>query len=102
MRCRTIKALFIMASVLTGISVAVVGIIGFVGLIIPHLLRFFIGTDYRVLILSSFLGGAIFLILSDVLARTIIAPNQLPIGVITGIIGGVVFIIALSSDKQNK
>jgi len=96
----TIKILFVMASILTGISVATVGIIGFVGLIIPHLLRFFIGSDYRILLISSFLGGGIFLIVSDVISRVIIAPNELPIGVITGMIGGMVFIIALS--KGNK
>lgn len=96
----TIKILFVLASILTGISVATVGIIGFVGLIIPHLLRYFIGSDYRILLISSFLGGGIFLIVSDVISRTIIAPNELPIGVITGMIGGFVFIIALS--KGNK
>lgn len=99
---RTIKLLFLIASILTGISVATAGIIGFVGLIIPHLLRFFIGTDYRILIISSFLGGSIFLILSDVIARTIIAPNELPIGVITGLIGGCIFIIALSRSRKGS
>lgn len=96
----SIKLLFLIASILTGVSVATVGIIGFVGLLIPHLLRFFIGSDYRILIVSSFLGGAIFLILADLIARTIIAPNELPIGVITGLIGGVVFIIALSKSER--
>jgi iron complex transport system permease protein len=87
--------MFIIASVITGISVSVAGIIGFVGLIIPHLVRNIIGFDYRVLLISSFLGGGIFLILSDILARTIISPNELPIGVITGMFGGVIFIVAL-------
>jgi iron complex transport system permease protein len=98
----SIKVLFIIASVITGISVSVVGIIGFVGLIIPHLMRNIIGSDYRVLLLASFLGGGIFLILSDILARTVIAPNELPIGVITGMLGGVVFIIALSKKMKNN
>ncbi len=80
---------------MTGISVAVAGIIGFVGLIIPHIMRLFAGNDYRILLLSSFLGGAGFLVLSDTLARTIISPNELPVGVITGIIGGVAFMIIL-------
>ena len=95
-----IKSLFIVASIITGISVATVGVIGFVGLVVPHLLRFLIGNDYRILLISTFLGGGIFLILSDVIARKIIAPNELPIGVITGIIGGVVFIIAISKSKK--
>lgn len=95
----TIRVLFITASVLTGISVSVAGVIGFVGLIIPHLLRMVIGTDYRTLLLTSFLGGSIFIIASDIIARTIIAPNELPIGVITGMIGGLVFITVISKAK---
>lgn len=98
---RSIKVVFITASVITGISVSVSGVIGFVGLIIPHLVRSIIGTDYRVLLLASFLGGGVFLILSDVLARTIIAPNELPIGVITGMLGGVIFITALSKKLKS-
>jgi iron complex transport system permease protein len=99
----SVKVMFIIASVITGISVSVAGIIGFVGLIIPHLVRNIIGFDYRVLLISSFLGGGIFLIMSDILARTIISPNELPIGVITGMLGGVIFIIALSKNlKQNE
>ena len=97
---RSIKVMFIIASLITGISVSVAGVIGFVGLIIPHLVRNIIGSDYRVLLLASFLGGGIFLILSDILARTIISPNELPIGVITGMLGGVIFIIALSKKLK--
>ncbi len=96
----TIRALFILASVLTGISVSVAGVIGFVGLIIPHLLRLFIGSDHRLLLIASFLGGSIFILISDIIARTIIAPNELPIGVITGMIGGLVFIIVMSRSKM--
>ncbi|RLD70467.1 MAG: iron ABC transporter permease [Bacteroidetes bacterium] len=90
-----IRVLFIISSLLTGISVAVAGIIGFVGLIIPHLMRLFVGNDYRILLLSSFLGGGTFLILCDTLARVIITPNELPVGVITGIIGGAIFVVIL-------
>ncbi|MCK5730898.1 MAG: iron ABC transporter permease, partial [Draconibacterium sp.] len=89
----TVKLLFLVASLLTGIAVSVAGVIGFVGLVIPHLIRLIIGNDYRILIGSSFIGGAIFLILSDTIARTIISPNELPIGVITGFVGGLVFIV---------
>jgi iron complex transport system permease protein len=92
----SIRILFVIASLLTGMCVAVAGVIGFVGLIIPHLLRMLVGSDYRVLLLNAFLGGGAFLILSDLVARTIIAPNELPIGVITGIIGGTIFIVVLS------
>jgi len=97
----TIRVLFITASLLTGISVAVSGVIGFVGLVIPHILRIIIGADLRILIITSFLGGGIFLILCDLISRTIIAPNELPIGVITGMIGGLVFIFVLSKSKFN-
>jgi iron complex transport system permease protein len=97
-----VRVLFILASLLAGVSVSVAGVIGFVGLIIPHLLRLFLGTDYRILLVSSFLLGGSFLVLSDVMARTIIAPNELPIGVITGIIGGMVFILMMSRRKQRQ
>lgn len=95
-----IRVLFILASLLAGVSVSVAGVIGFVGLIIPHLLRLFLGTDYRILLISSFLLGGSFLVLSDVIARTIISPNELPIGVITGMIGGVVFIVMMRGKRE--
>lgn len=95
----TIKLLFLMASLLAGVCVAVAGVIGFVGLIIPHLMRLLLGSDYRILLISSFLSGSIFLVLSDVIARTIISPNELPIGVITGIVGGIVFLLMMSRSS---
>ena len=95
-----IKSLFLIASLLAGVCVSVAGVIGFVGLIIPHLLRLVFGSDYRILLVSSFLLGGSFIVLSDVVARTIIAPNELPIGVITGIIGGSVFIVMMNSRKR--
>ena len=97
----TVKLLFFVASLLTGIAVSVAGVIGFVGLVIPHLVRLVIGNDYRILIAGSFLGGSIFLILCDTIARTIISPNELPIGVITGFAGGLVFIVVLSRSKSH-
>lgn len=95
----TIKLLFILASLLTGVCVAVAGVIGFVGLIIPHLMRLWLGSDYRILLISSFFSGATFLVLSDIIARTIISPNELPIGVITGIVGGIVFLLMMSRSS---
>ncbi|MEA5127523.1 MAG: iron ABC transporter permease [Proteiniphilum sp.] len=97
-----IRILFIVTSLLTGACIAVAGIIGFVGLVIPHIVRLWVGTDYRILLISSFLSGSIFLILCDVMARTIISPNELPIGVITGIVGGVAFIVLLSNSRRKK
>lgn len=98
----TIRLLFILTSLLTGSCIAVAGIIGFVGLIIPHITRFFVGTDYRMLLVSSFLNGGIFLILCDILSRTVVAPNELPIGVITGILGGFTFIFIISRPKMKS
>jgi len=96
---KTKRSLFLLASVLTGVSVSVAGMIGFVGLVVPHFVRLFIGRDHRVLLLGSFLCGSSFLILCDTLARTIITPSELPVGVITGILGGSLFIYALG--KKN-
>ncbi len=97
-----IKILFVLASILAGVCVSVAGVIGFVGLIIPHLIRMFLGSDYRIMLISSFLLGASFLVFSDVVARTIISPNELPIGVITGIIGGTVFIFIMGQKGRRK
>ncbi len=96
---KTKQILFIIASILTGLSVSVAGIIMFVGLIVPHFLRLTVGTDHRILLISSFLAGSSFLILCDTIARTIISPLELPVGVITGILGGIVFIYALSKKQ---
>ncbi len=96
---RTKKFLFVIASVLTGLSVSVGGIIMFVGLIVPHFIRMTVGTDHRILLIGSFLAGASFLTLCDVVARSVIAPLELPVGVITGIIGGIVFIYVLSRKQ---
>ena len=98
---KTKKILFVLASVLTGVCVSAAGIIGFVGLLVPHLMRMFVGEDHRILLLSSYLAGAGFLIFCDTLARTIISPLELPVGVITGIIGGGLFIYILSKRGIN-
>jgi len=92
----TKRLLFLIASLITGCCVSVTGIIGFVGLAVPHFVRMLTGQDHRILLICSFLGGAIFLIASDTVARTIISPIELPVGVVTGIIGGIIFIYALS------
>jgi iron complex transport system permease protein len=90
------------ASLLTGSAVAVSGSIGFVGLVIPHLIRLVTGPNHRhVLPLSMLVGGA-FLILADLMARTIIAPKELPIGVITALIGAPVFALLLIRERFGK
>lgn len=90
------------ASLLTGAAVAVSGSIGFVGLVIPHLVRLITGPNHRhVLPLSLLIGGA-FLILADLMARTIIAPKELPIGVITALIGAPVFALLLIRERFGR
>lgn len=96
---RTKRLLFVLASILTGLSVSIAGIIGFIGLVVPHFVRMFIGSDHRILLIGSYLAGAGFLIFCDTLSRTIIAPMELPVGVITGIIGGVLFVYALTKRQ---
>ena len=93
---RTKKMLFVLMSLVTGLCVSLAGAIGFVGLVVPHFLRLIVGPDHRILLVSSFLAGAVFLILSDTLARTVALPMELPVGVVTGIVGGVLFIYALT------
>jgi iron complex transport system permease protein len=90
------------ASLLTGAAVAVSGSIGFVGLVIPHLIRLVTGPNHRhVLPLSLIMGGA-FLILADLMARTLIAPKELPIGVITALIGAPVFALLLIRERLGR
>lgn len=96
---RSKKILFLLSGVLTGLCVSVAGIIGFVGLVVPHFMRKMVGWDHRILLISSFLAGAIFLVLCDTVARTVIAPLELPVGVITGIAGGSVFLYTLARKE---
>jgi iron complex transport system permease protein len=87
--------LFLLASVTTGLSVSVAGVIGFVGLVIPHFMRMLFGGDHRVLLPAAWICGGAFLVFCDTLARTVISPLELPVGVITGALGGSLFIYAL-------
>ena len=83
------------ASLVTAAAVAFAGIIGFVGLIVPHAMRALFGSDHRVLLPASALGGAATLMLADAAARTFIAPAELPVGVVTALVGGPFFLILL-------
>jgi iron complex transport system permease protein len=91
----TKKTGLLLVSLLMGLVVAFSGLIGFVGLIVPHLARMAFRTDHRLLIPIASLGGAIFLIAADTLARTIVSPSELPVGVITAFMGAPFFIILL-------
>jgi iron complex transport system permease protein len=86
---------FVAASLLVGASVASSGSVGYVGLVVPHLVRLSFGSDNRIVIIASTLAGATFVILADTLARTLIAPRELPVGAITALIGAPLFIYLL-------
>jgi iron complex transport system permease protein len=89
---RVRRLTFLLGSLLTGMAVATAGLVGFVGLVVPHLLRLLIGPDHRLLVPASFLGGGAFLVLTDLLARWLLAPRELPVGVITALVGGPFFL----------
>ena len=87
---------YVLASLLTGLAVSIAGAIGFVGLIVPHLMRLVIGADHRVLLpAAAFFGGG-FLVVADTIARTLLAPRQLPVGVLTALIGVPLFLVLLN------
>jgi iron complex transport system permease protein len=89
---RAQRAAFFSASLATGAAVSVGGPVGFIGIIVPHLVRLLVGSDHRIVLPASALFGAAFLIGCDALARTIMAPLELPVGVITALIGGPFFL----------
>lgn len=89
---RAQRVAFASASLATGAAVSVGGPIGFIGIVIPHLVRLIVGADHRLVLPASILFGAAFLVMCDVVARTIMAPVELPVGVITAIIGGPFFL----------
>lgn len=92
---RTKKILFITASMVTAVAVSVSGTIGFVGLIIPHVLRMILGPDHRLLLPASILFGGTFLVAADTIARTVMAPVELPVGVVTALCGAPYFLYLL-------
>ena len=95
-------SVFVIGALITGAMVAFSGIIGFVGLMIPHIVRLVVGGDYRRVLIGSAIAGAIFLLWADIVARTIMAPEDLPIGIVTGIIGGIFFVWLLRRNSINK
>jgi len=89
---RVKRVSYILASLITGFIVSVSGVIGFVGLIIPHICRMVFGHDHRILLPASFFLGATFLVLVDLLSRTVISPAEIPVGAVTAVLGAPVFI----------
>jgi len=96
---RVKRRTFVLGSLLTGLAVAVAGLIGFVGLVVPHLLRILLGPDHRLLLPAAFFGGATFLVLADLLSRVVVEPNELPVGVVTALIGGPFFLYLLRRSR---
>ncbi|MCA0914571.1 MULTISPECIES: FecCD family ABC transporter permease [Marinobacter] len=92
-------AIYLLASLLTATAVTSVGSIGFVGLIVPHMLRLVLGNDQRIILPASALAGGTLLVLADTLARTVIAPEQLPVGVITALLGVPTFLYLLHRSR---
>jgi len=92
---RVKRRVYVAASLLTAAAVAVSGVIGFVGLIVPHVMRTLWGHHHRTLLPAAFLGGGTLLALADTLARTTIAPRELPVGIVTALIGVPVFTLLL-------
>ncbi len=92
---------FAVASLATALSVTTVGVVGFIGLVVPHLVRLFMGSDHRVVVPASALAGGSLLVIADTLARTIMAPRQLPVGALTAAIGVPLFLVLMSRGRNS-
>jgi len=97
---RTKKLVLFFSTLMIGVIVSYCGVIGFVGLIVPHIIRLLVGSDNRRIIPYSVFGGMIFMLLADILSRTLIAPSELPIGSITAVVGAPFFIYLLYNAKK--
>jgi len=97
---RTERIVYVVSSLIVGVTVSISGAIGFVGLIVPHIARLLFGQDVRVLLPTSFLLGAAFLVLADSLARVVVSPSELPVGIVTALAGGPVFLWLLRTRRR--
>ncbi|MBM4125212.1 MAG: iron ABC transporter permease, partial [Nitrospira sp.] len=93
------NVVFFTAALLTGAVVSVSGMIGFVGMVIPHAVRMILGADHRLLLPASALVGGMYLVTADTVARTLLAPAEIPVGVVTALAGGPFFIYLLITKK---
>lgn len=98
---KTVGLVFIIATILTGTIVAFIGVVGFVGLLVPHIARHLVGSSHRKVIPISMLMGAILMVVTDAVGRTIISPQEIPLGVITALIGGPFFLFLLKQSSYN-
>ena len=99
---KTRLTIMIMVSILIGVCVSIGGSIGFVGLVTPHIVRMIIGPNHKKLLPASLFGGAIFLMLADLIARTIISPLELRLGIVTSFVGAIVFVIIFYRTRKAK
>lgn len=95
-------AVYLLASLATAVSATTAGSVGFVGLVIPHLTRMAVGNDQRILLPTAAIAGGVFLVLADTLARVLITPQQLPVGVVTALIGVPVFLYLLNRTRTRS
>jgi iron complex transport system permease protein len=93
-------AAIILASLLTGLAVALAGVVAFVGLVVPHATRLIFGPAHRTLVPSAALGGAVFVVVVDLIARTIVAPTELPLGIMTAVVGAPFFLHLLRRTRR--
>ncbi len=94
--------IFVAASLATGLAVTTAGVIGFIGLVVPHMVRLIAGSDHRVVVPASALAGGALLVVADTLARTILAPRQLPVGALTAAIGVPLFLLLMSRSRIQR
>jgi len=94
--------IFAVTSLATAISVTTVGVIGFIGLVVPHLIRLAVGSDHRIVVPASAIAGGALLVIADTLARTVMAPRQLPVGAITASLGVPLFLILMSRSRRDR
>ena len=89
---------YLLASFITGLAVSVSGVVGFVGLVVPHACRLMFGPDHRLLLPASFLAGATYLVACDLLSRVVLAPSEVPVGVVTAVVGAPIFVYLLKKN----
>jgi iron complex transport system permease protein len=97
---RTKRYIFLLSALITGAVVSVSGMIGFIGMVVPHAIRLIVGADHRLLMPASALVGGTFLMVADTLARTLLSPSEVPVGILTALAGGPFFIYLLVWRKD--
>ena len=94
------RQVIVLVAAITGIAVSLTGVIAFVGLIVPHMIRLSMGATHRTLLPYAFAGGAILIVLADLLSRTLIVPMEIPVGIITALLGAPIFVLLLRAQVK--